>query len=45
MLYPYFSTAVGLAEWFADKVENINPQTMLFHWELLWAWRSGLPIK
>lgn len=33
MLFPYFSTAMGLAEWFADKVENINPQTLLFHWD------------
>ena len=33
MLFPYFSTAMGLAEWFADKVENVNPQTLLFHWD------------
>jgi len=33
MLFPYLSTAVGLAEWFADKVENVNPQTLLFHWD------------
>lgn len=33
MLYPYFSTAMGLAEWFADKVEYIDNHTLLFHWD------------
>ena len=33
MLYPYFSTASGLAQWFADDV-NINPdKTYTFIWD------------
>lgn len=33
MLYPYISTASGLAEWFADDV-NINPEKIYtFEWE------------
>lgn len=33
MLYPYFSTAMGLAAWFADKVESKDAHTLLFHWD------------
>lgn len=33
MLYPYFSTPIGLQEWFAEKVQSINPHTFLFHWD------------
>lgn len=33
MLYPYFSTAVGLQEWFADEVQNIDSHTLRFHWD------------
>ncbi|MCB0489949.1 MAG: ATPase [Cyclobacteriaceae bacterium] len=33
MLYPYISTASGLAEWFADDV-NINPEKIYsFEWD------------
>jgi len=33
MLYPYISTASGLAEWFADDV-NINPEKVYtFEWD------------
>jgi uncharacterized protein YndB with AHSA1/START domain len=33
MLYPYFQTASGLSEWFADNV-NINPEKIFtFEWD------------
>jgi len=33
MLYPYFQTASGLSEWFADNV-NINPEKVFtFEWD------------
>ena len=51
MLYPYFSTASGLADWFAEKVKAIDPQTFEFHWDneehvgKIVAHRAGKSIK
>jgi uncharacterized protein YndB with AHSA1/START domain len=51
MLYPYFSTAAGLSEWFAEKVKTIDSQTLEFHWDneehigKIVAHRAGKSIK
>lgn len=51
MLYPYFSTASGLTDWFAEKVKSIDSQTFEFHWDnedhigKIVAHRAGKSIK
>ncbi|MEH0156619.1 START-like domain-containing protein [Limibacter armeniacum] len=33
MLYPYFSTATGLKEWFADDVNMESEKKFVFEWQ------------
>ncbi len=33
VLFPYISTAAGLAQWFAAKVNNLPEQKFEFHWD------------
>ena len=33
VLFPYISTAAGLAQWFAAKVNNLPDQRFSFHWD------------
>lgn len=33
LLYPYLTTASGLAEWFADNVKKTAPRNYIFSWD------------
>ncbi|TAG23261.1 MAG: ATPase [Cytophagia bacterium] len=33
MLFPYLSTASGLSQWFANKVNNLPDHQFDFHWD------------
>ena len=47
MLFPYLSTASGLSQWFADKVNNLPDQQFDFHWdnEIHHAQQSALRLN
>lgn len=45
MLYPYVSTASGLAEWFADDVNHDPKRNFVFHWNGERALAKQVSIK